>query len=78
MPKQHRPLRWLEQASAQEIGEALLAVDEVKAARVTAYLMSRAEPEIQNIVDNARSNLERDPLGTIGGALLGLSRGGGS
>lgn len=71
--KKRRPLQWLEDASAQEIGEALLAVDRVKAAKVVAYLTSRIGPEAERIVTSVRDNLERDPLGAIGHALIGMS-----
>ncbi len=71
-----RPIAWLDQASPEEIGEALLAVDEVKAAKVMTYLGSRLAPELERVVENARERLEHDPVGAIGGALLGLARGG--
>lgn len=69
------PLRWLEEATPQEISEALLAVDEVKAVRVGAYLTQRVGPEAEHIIESAQRNLEEDPLGTTGRALIGLSRG---
>lgn len=74
MGKKRRPLQWLRDASAEEIGEALLAVDQVKAARVVAYMASRASSEIDTATENLQANLEADPLGTIGHALIGMSR----
>jgi hypothetical protein len=71
--RKKRPLQWLSEATPAEIGEALLAVDRVKAAQVVAYLASRLGPELERIGENMRTSLEHDPLGAIGRALIGLS-----
>jgi hypothetical protein len=73
MGAKRRPLQWLEVASAEEIGEALLAVDRVKAVKVSAYLASRIGPEAENLIDGIRDNLETDPIGALGNALIGMS-----
>jgi hypothetical protein len=63
-------MQWLEQASPQEIGEALLAVDEQKAYEVAAYLGARLPPELARMLESAIHGLERNPVRTIGGALF--------
>lgn len=64
------PLEWLENASVQEIGEALLAVDEAKAAQVVLYLVSRAQSEAENTVREIENKIKQNPIGSI---LKGLS-----
>jgi len=73
--KKGRPLQWLRNAAPAEIGEALLAVDRVKAAQVVAYLIQRVGPELDTIAERVQDNLVSDPLGTLGKALIGMSRG---
>lgn len=70
-----RPLDWLSDASPEEIGEALLSIDEAKAYRVAAYLGGRIPPELARLVEGAQENISRDPVGTVGTALLSGLRG---
>lgn len=72
--KKSRPLDWVRNSTAAEIGEALLAVDRVKAAQVVAYLMQRVGPELDSLAERVQDNLVSDPLGTLGNALIGMSR----
>ena len=65
MGKKRRPLQWIEDATPAEIGEALLAVDQVKAAQVGAYLATRIGPEASNLLERAGAELERDPVGAL-------------
>ena len=60
----------MEEATPEEIGEALLAVDEVKAYKVAAYLGVRLPPELARLLDGAQENMSRDPVGTVGNALM--------
>lgn len=75
MGKKRRPLQWIEDATPQEIGEALLAVDQVKAVQVGAYLATRLGPEGQNILERAGAELERDPLGALLRGFKGIAGG---
>lgn len=68
-----KPLKWLENATPQEIGEAILAVGHDKGIKVVTYIVGRIGPEALNLAELARDNLEQDPLGAISGALIGLT-----
>ena len=59
--KSERPIAWLERASPEEIGEALLSVGREKAARVVAYVLSRVGPELGSKIDRMVDEIERDP-----------------
>jgi len=67
-----RPLAWLGDATVEEIAEALLAVDPVKAAQVAAYVASRAGISVGNRLELAARRVSRDPLGSIGKMLGSL------
>lgn len=70
-----RPLQWIEDATPEEIAEALLAVDEEKAYRVALYLGSRLPPEIARISEHIEHEIRRDPGRALGRMLGGaLSR----
>lgn len=71
-----RPIQWIEEASPEEIGEAILAVDRLKAAAVCRYLMDRVAQELAQLSEQIEHRMKTDPLGTLGGALLGAIRGG--
>ena len=73
--KKRSVISWLEDAPAEEIGEALLAVGPQKAARVVAYLMSRFGPEMGPRIDRLVDDLARDPQRVVGGAITGAIRG---
>jgi len=73
MSRVKKPLRWIEEASPQEIGEALLAVDTVKSYKVAAYLAKRMGPESEGLIARAKKGFSEDPLGAIGRALIGAS-----
>ncbi len=73
MGKKRRPLQWIEDANPAEIGEALLAVDQVKAAQVVAYLATRIGPEANNLLQRAGAEIERDPLGSLLRGVKGLA-----
>lgn len=60
-----RPLKWLEEADPQEIGEALLAVDPIKAAEVVAYLGTRAAPEASGMLTKAARAFEDNPMRSL-------------
>lgn len=74
-PEKKRPIQWLVEANPAEIGEALLAVDPIKAAKVGAYLASRIGPEVSHIVDRATSEIQRNPVGSILKGLKGITEG---
>lgn len=69
-----RPLEWIDQASPQEIGEALLASDPVKAAAVTAYLLERSGPELGQLAERVEQEVQSDPVGSLGRFLTGVSQ----
>jgi len=75
MGKKRRPLQWIEEATPAEIGEALLAVDQVKAAQVGAYLASRIGPEVNNLLERASSEIERNPVGALIRGFKGIAGG---
>lgn len=64
------PIDWIESASADEIGEAFLAVDEAKAAAVAIYLARRTAPELKRMLDSAGEALEKDPLTAVVGMMI--------
>lgn len=71
---------WIKDADADEIAEALLAVDEAKAVLVVVKLVERTEGEAKRLLDSVGREFDADPLGTIAkgfvGTLSRLSRGG--
>lgn len=69
------PLEWLENASVQEIGEALLAVDEAKAAQVVLYLVSRAQSEAENTVREIENKIKKNPIESLLKGLSAISKG---
>ncbi len=74
-----KPLQWIAQASAEEIGEALLGSNPEKAARVALYVGGRLGPELGAQLDAAVERVQSDPkvLGrALGGALRGILDGG--
>lgn len=64
-----RPLRWLDEASPEEIGEALLAVGPEKAVRVGVYLATRLGPEFAVRIDRAVEQAEANPADAVGRTL---------
>jgi hypothetical protein len=66
-----RPLSWIKDSTAQEIGEAILAVDTEKAVRVVAYLISVLGPEVHDRIELLRFDLQSNPGEVFAGALLG-------
>jgi hypothetical protein len=66
-------LRWLEEASPEEIGEALLSIGVKKATRVGVYLAQRIGPDLGEAIDvaveRARNNPGEAILNTLGGFL---------
>ena len=75
MAKKSRPIKWLEDATPQEIGEALLAVDEIKAGMVVTYLGSRIGSEVGRVVEDIKIELNKDPVGSIARGIMGIARG---
>jgi hypothetical protein len=69
-----RPIRWLESASPEEIGEALFAVGDEKTVLVAAYLLSRAGPELSHRIDLLTDRCGRDPEGVAKDVVLGAFR----
>ena len=69
--RKQSPLRWLKDASPEEIGEALLSVGVDKAAEVVVYLAQRAGPEIGDALDRAMEQVQRDPARALARAGMG-------
>lgn len=71
---------WIKSADADEIAEALLAVDEAKAVLVVVKLAERTEGEARRLLDSVGKEFDADPVGTIARGLVGtlsrLGRGG--
>jgi hypothetical protein len=59
------PLRWLQEASAEEIGEALLAVGVEKAGAVVLYVGHRVGPELAQALDVALEKAQENPAETL-------------
>jgi len=59
-------ISWMEQASVEEIGEALLSVGHDKAMGVVGYLLSRFGPEVGPKIDAMVRRFEADPGNTLG------------
>ena len=75
MSRNESVIRWMEQASPEEIGDALLAVSTEKTAHVIAYLASKFGPEAGAQIDRIVERVERDPVKSLGrAALAGLGR----
>jgi len=70
MSRKSRPMKWLREATVEEIGEALLAVDPLKAMAIGTYVQVRAGPEIGHKVEVAVNRARKDPAKTVG-RLLG-------
>jgi NADPH-dependent 7-cyano-7-deazaguanine reductase QueF len=60
-----KPIEWLEDATPEEIGEALLAVSETKALKVVVYLVSRTGYEIDALMRDATERIGRDPIKAV-------------
>lgn len=73
-------LEWIEDSDPEDIADALLSVDEAKAALVVRSLVGRAEGEAGRLLDAVGREFEADPVGTVARGLLGafskVSRGG--
>lgn len=70
-----RVIDWIKSADADEIAEALLAVDEAKAVLVVVKLAERTEGEARRLLDAAGREFDADPVGTLARGLVGtLSR----
>lgn len=71
VPAAQRPLAWLEEASAVEIGEALFAVGITKAGAVAHYLATRLAKETGRSATEVVNQFERDPVGSLGRFIAG-------
>lgn len=71
---------WIRSASPSEISDALLAVDEEKAALVVIELMKKTEGEVKRLLDGFGREFDADPVRTFARAAFGtlsrISRGG--
>lgn len=68
-------IEWIRRASPDEISDALLAVDEEKAALVVIELAKKSEGEIKRLLDGFGKEFDSDPVGTVAKSFFGtLSR----
>lgn len=68
-------LEWIEGTDPEDIADALLSVDEAKAALVVRALVGRAEGEAGRLLDAVGKEFEDDPVGTVTRGLLGAFSG---
>ena len=66
------PLRWLEDSTAEEIGEALLSIGIKKATSVVVYLARRIGPDLGEAIDLAVERAKENPASTLMGMLDGF------
>jgi|GEM_PF-4400597 len=73
-------LDWIDASDPEDIADALLSVDEAKAALVVKALIERAEGEGRRMLDAVGKEFQLDPVGTllrgVVGTLSRTSRGG--
>ncbi len=65
---QRRPLQWIREATVDEIGEALLAVDPAKATAVAAYVAVRSGTELGKEIELGLERIARNPERAVGNA----------
>ena len=70
-----RPFPWLREASPEEIGEALMTVDPMKAAQIVTYIIGRTGPELASRVDAVVERTRQDPARVLMGAVGQFLRG---
>lgn len=64
-----KPIQWLEDATPEEIGEAILAVSEAKAVEVIVYLVPRIGSEFDSVMKRITERFGKDPMKSILGLL---------
>ncbi len=79
-PASSKAIDWLRDASPDEIADALLAVDEEKAALVVVRLVGKTEGEVRRLLDGVGREFDADPVGTLARSFFGtisrINRGG--
>lgn len=66
-----RPLQWIGETSAEDIADALLAVDLQKAVQVAGVVVARSGIQVGQIIERAEGRFHKDPVGTTARVLRG-------